>query len=115
TGAQFFSDWSQGAGRLAQRFADWMAQVRQTGQLRKWMDEGYVGAKQLLSGMKDLLEATYRFVAAFGNKTGVEALKSFADTMDRLVETTKQSAIDGKLKKWGDAIRNAGLDKWQQL
>lgn len=114
-GSQFFADWTSGADRLAQRFANWMAVARQTGQLRKYMDDALQGAKDLIRGTVDLGKGLGKLLTLFATDTGDNALERYAKSMKKFNETVERSRVDGVLAKISRAVKDLGFDRLNQL
>lgn len=114
-GSQFFADWTSGADRLAQRFANWMAVARQTGQLRKYMDDALQGAKDLIRGTVDLGKGLGKLLTLFATDTGDNALERYAKSMKKFNEAVERSRVDGVLAKISRAVKDLGFDRLNQL
>ena len=114
-GMQFTRDWSVGAERLTQQFANWANLNRQNGNLRKWMDDGLAGAKDLTRGLIDLGKALWKIMTAFSTDTGDNALERFADQMERFNKAVDQSKASGFLKDFSGAVKGAGFDQLKNL
>lgn len=97
------------------RFAEWAKVNRENGNLLKWMQDAWRGAKDLASGIKDAAKATWTLLTLFSDRSGENALARFADAMKKFNDTVTQSAADGKLKEIGDYIRGLGTDKISSL
>lgn len=114
-GMQFTRDWSVGAERLTQQFANWANLNRQNGNLRKWMDDGLAGAKDLTRGLVDLGKALWKIMDAFATDTGDNALQRFADQMERFNKAVDQSKATGFLKDFSGAVKGMGFDQLKNL
>ena len=112
-GSDFFTDWSYGAEGAARKFSDFINNAASDGRLRKWMDDSFAGLRNLIKGTVDLGKAIGDVFDAFSTKNGADALAGYADSMERLANAAEKSKFDGTLKKWGDAVKNAGLDKFE--
>ena len=114
-GSQFFADWTSGADTLTQKFAAWIEVTRQTGQLRKYMDDALSGAKDLVRGVVDLTKGLWGLLTLFATNNGDNALDKFAKSMEKFNNAVQQSKAEGTLKKIADAVKNIGTDKIEQV
>lgn len=127
-GSEVLAQVSGGAGAAAQRFADFIAQARQSGQLAEWMRGGIEAFKAMWQVIKDLgsiiasvfraakdsgLELTGALGAATGalaaflrSAEGQTALKTFFDT----IHQTVQAMLPGF-----QALGRALLDAFQNI
>lgn len=82
-GAQAMGDLSRGAGGAAERFANFIAQARQTGKLRQWIDEGVQGIRDLYQIISNI-GTTWREVMGIFGVTGDNALSKLSELTDRM-------------------------------
>lgn len=114
-GMTFIRDMSSGAGDLATKFQEWAAANRENGNLMKWMKDAVQGVKDLWSGLKDAAKALWALLTLFQTDTGENALARFADMMERFNKAVQESKAGGLLKEIGDAVKQMGTEKIEQL
>lgn len=113
SGTRFFSIWSAGAGGLTQRFADWTAKMRETGQLTQIMFNAREGILDLSHGLQDATKGAWKFITMFSTRRGDNALDSFAESMAKFNEYMDRG--NTKLAKFAAAAKSLGTEKWNEL
>lgn len=109
-GAQFFDIMSARMPSVIQKFADWAAVNRENGNLLKWMQDSWTGAKNLTNGMLDLIRATGKLLTLFATNNGDNFLSRFAASMKHFNETVQSSAASGTLRKIADTVKSMGTE-----
>ncbi|HEX4661991.1 MAG TPA: hypothetical protein VH144_00065, partial [Candidatus Saccharimonadales bacterium] len=97
--------------KIANGFAAWAENARQTGSLMRWMLDSVQAAKYLAAGVIDATKAVWNLLTIFKTGTGDNFLKNFADSMHRFNETVKSSSASGVLHQIGEAVRSIGTEK----
>lgn len=114
-GAQFLSQLSAGVPALAQKFAAWADINRRNGNMMRWMQEAWSGAKNLTKGIGDATKAVWTLFTLFSTNNGENALERFAASMKKFNETVSNSAASGTLRDIGNYVRNIGTEHLDNL
>lgn len=114
-GASFASTLSAFLPLLTTRFAGWAKVNRDNGNLMKWMTESVDGARDLVVGLVDVTKAAWTLLTLFKSDSGDNFLERFAKWADELNQKVQKSAATGFLQDLGDAVRNLGMERFNEL
>lgn len=114
-GARFLSELSAGVPALAQKFAAWADINRRNGNMMRWMQESWTGAKNLTKGIVDATKAVWTLLTLFSTNNGDNFLERFANSMKKFNETVQKSAAGGVLRDIGNAVRTMGTEHLDNL
>jgi hypothetical protein len=114
-GAGFLRDMAATVPGVVQKFADWARVNRENGNMLRWMQDAWKGAKDLTNGLWDVVKATYTILTIFKTRNNKNFLAEFADNMERFNDAVNKSAGYGMLRQIGDAVRNLGTSYLQQF
>lgn len=95
-GLEVFSDLTGGAGLAGKRFGDFIAQARKSGDLKRWMEDGIQGFRDLGSTIKDTGSAFATIFQAFG-ANGDNALERLAAGAEKFRAAIERSSQGGGL------------------
>lgn len=107
-GTTFLKDATAWAPYLGNKFKEWAASTRDSGQLMRWMQDARSGAYDLGKGLKDLVKSAYNLLTLFKTNNGDDFLQRFSKSMEKLSKWTKEANIDGVLSRWRRAVANLG-------
>lgn len=96
---------------LTTKFQAWAQVNRESGQFLKWMQDGYKGVRDLISGTIELSKALFALLTMFQTRNEDNFLNNYAKSMKKFNDTVQKSVAVGTLHDISQAIKNLGTDK----
>lgn len=102
-GASLFGDMGQGVGNLAERFANWIRSLKESGELQAWVDR----ARESFNTLLDILGNIGRVIKAIF-KNGADEGQTFLENIERQTEAWAQFMESADGKKFVDSLGTIG-------
>lgn len=102
-GASLFGDMGQGVGNLAQRFADWIRGLKESGELQAWVDR----ARESFDTLLNILGDIGRVIKAIF-KNGADEGQTFLENIEKQTEAWAQFMESTDGKKFVDSLGTIG-------
>lgn len=102
-GASLFGDMGQGVGNLAQRFADWIRGLKESGELQAWVDR----AKESFNTLLEILGNIGRVIKAIF-KNGADEGQTLLENIEKQTEAWAQFMESADGKKFVDTLGTIG-------
>ena len=115
-GSSFFVEWGSGLTNVTDKFKNWAAEARKTGEMREWIENAVEKIKQMGRVIADVVAG---FRSIFEALRGGE---SFGDMMERITQSFREFAADkdtiATFQRIGEVIRNiatVGIEVFKKL
>lgn len=102
-GASLFGDMGQGVGNLAERFANWIRSLKESGELQAWVDR----ARESFNTLLDILGNIGRVIKAIF-KNGADEGQTFLENIEKQTEAWAQFMESADGKKFVDTLGTIG-------
>jgi hypothetical protein len=104
---QVIRDMTTGVGPLTQRWADFVAQARETGKLKAWIEGGVQGFKDLFAILVSVGSAIHNVVSALAGGGGLDlTLSNVRQLAEEFKNWTASDKVQQSLQKLGDFLRH---------
>lgn len=113
-GADAFDDLTQGIGASATAFSFFIADARETGKLRGWIDDGIQGFRDLFSAVGSVGQGMHALFEALGGD-GANSLERLAAAAEKFETYMTRSAQNGTVKDIADRLKDMGSNTFDLL